>query len=100
MSAMTLNDTNATLQRQKQQEASRPPPPQSLGDEPLTAPQPTRAPAPPPPPPGPTAGIWTPEMGIKFGPSAQGNKNPHHAGYPQARPNANIQWDQPRPRFT
>ncbi|ERF70648.1 pH-response regulator protein palA/RIM20 [Endocarpon pusillum Z07020] len=97
MSAMRIHDTSATLQRQKHHEASRPPPPQSLEQEPLTAPQPTRASIVPP---GPTAGMWTPEMGIKFGPPAQGSHNPHVAPYPQARPNSNAPWDQSRPRFT
>jgi programmed cell death 6-interacting protein len=38
---------------------SRPP------EEPLTAPQPTRAPVAPPA--VPTPGMWSPEMGIRFG---------------------------------
>jgi programmed cell death 6-interacting protein len=97
MSAMTISDTSATLQRQKHHEASRPPPPQLPAHEPLTAPQPTRALVASP---GPNAGMWTPEMGIKFGSPAQGNKNPHGAPYPQAMSNTNAQWDQPRPRFT
>lgn len=97
MSAMSMHETSATLQRQKNHEASRPPPPQYPGQIPLTAPQPTRAPIVPP---GPTAGIWTPEMGIKFGAPAQGNHDPHSAPYPQARPDSNVPWDQTRPKFT
>ncbi|KAJ5718144.1 hypothetical protein N7488_003790 [Penicillium malachiteum] len=52
------------------QPPSQPPPPvhaprPSETAAPLTAPQPVRA-AVPPPPPGPTPGMWSPDMGIRF----------------------------------
>ena len=85
MSSMNLNQTSATLQSQKRQEgAARPPPPPStLGREPLTAPTPTRASVHQPS--LPNAGMWTPEMGIKFSnPPAGVRANPNAAPYPQA----------------
>ncbi|RMJ26435.1 hypothetical protein PHISP_02707 [Aspergillus sp. HF37] len=51
-------------QPQPQPEPRHSPRPSATG-EPLTAPQPTRAPVAPPP--VPTPGMWSPEMGIRFG---------------------------------
>lgn len=53
----------------------------------LTAPQPTRVNVPPPPANIPTPslpGMWTPDLGIKFGAPTQLNN--HAAPYPEARP--------------
>lgn len=92
--------TANNLQSQKQRESSRshystPAP----IDEPLTAPKPTRTTAAPPPavaaspslqPPG----IWSPEMGIKFGgnaganpPSQSGEATGRNLKYPDAHTN-------------
>lgn len=89
MSSMNLGQTTSSLQQQKHQEHHRPPPPRSMGHEPLAAPLPTRA---NPGPPMPVPGMWTPEVGIKFGgPPPQAHGNPHVAPYPQTRPD--HQWD-------
>lgn len=51
----------------------------------LTAPQPTRVNVPPPPATIPSLpGMWTPDLGIKFGAPTQLNN--HTAPYPEARP--------------
>ncbi|KAG8527943.1 uncharacterized protein KY384_006859 [Bacidia gigantensis] len=88
MSALNLDQTNA-LNEQKQRDALRtqysskaPPTP----SEPLAAPLPQRANVQPPPAAPPavaTAGMWNPEMGIKFG-QAQGG-NLHNPAYPQTK---------------
>jgi len=57
-------------------------------EEPLAAPQPTRAPISPP-----GGGMWSPEMGIKFGAPTQ--MNSHAAPYPEARTTGG-QWDPSR----
>ncbi|KAH3005554.1 hypothetical protein KXW60_004743 [Aspergillus fumigatus] len=54
-----LSSPPAAVQPPVQVQPSRPP------EEPLTAPQPTRAPVAPPA--VPTPGMWSPEMGIRFG---------------------------------
>ncbi|KAF4217923.1 hypothetical protein CNMCM8980_008241 [Aspergillus fumigatiaffinis] len=54
-----LSSPPAPVQPPVQVQPSRPP------EEPLTAPQPTRAPVAPPA--VPTPGMWSPEMGIRFG---------------------------------
>ena len=68
-------------------------------DEPLTAPTPTRAAVAPPPAP---SGMWSPEMGIKFGgaaPALPANKNVHNPAYPDTRNGGQIRggpWDPSR----
>jgi programmed cell death 6-interacting protein len=90
MSSLNLQETSASLQKQKRQENARAAPPHNQTQQPLTAPLPTRAPIVPPPP---ATTVWSPDMGIRFGgPPTQGNAN-----IPQAsgRPN-NGQWEQGR----
>ena len=90
MSSLSLQQTSASLQKQKQQENARATLPQSRSHEPLAAPLPTRTPIVPLPS---TAMVWSPEMGIKFGgPPASANGNMPPA---QAQAN-NKQWDQGR----
>lgn len=82
MASLNLQETSVDLQRQRTADAerTRPPAPQVFGQQPLTAPVPTRVPGVPP---GPVAGVWSPEMGIRFGgPATQANGS---AGYPQSR---------------
>ena len=90
MSSLNLQETSASLQKQKRQENARAAPPHNHMQQPLTAPLPTRAPIAPPPP---ATTVWSPDMGIRFGGApTQGNAN-----IPQApgRPN-NGQWEQGR----
>jgi programmed cell death 6-interacting protein len=90
MSSLNLQETSASLQKQKMQENARAMPSQNQVQQPLMAPLPTRAPVAPPPP---TGTVWSPDMGIKFGgPPTQVNRNVSLA---QGRPN-NVQWDQGR----
>jgi programmed cell death 6-interacting protein len=84
MSAISLSQ-QSSLQDQKEREnlrtqySARAP-----VDEPLAAPMPTRAAAAMPP----TAAVWSPEMGIKFGGPAPASAAPnmHNPAYPQAKP--------------
>ena len=90
MSSLNLQETSASLQEQKRQENARASPAQSHAQQPLTAPLPMRAPIAPP---APTAAVWSPEMGIKFGGlPAQVNRN---VTQPPGRPH-NTTWDQGR----
>jgi programmed cell death 6-interacting protein len=81
MSLLNLQETNASLQKQKRQENARAVPPHNPTQQPLTAPLPTRAPIAPL---SPATAVWSPEMGIRFGgPPAQGNaNNPQAPGRP------------------
>ena len=91
MSSLNLQETSASLQKQKRQENARPMPPPPQSQQPLTAPLATRAPITPPVAPGTT--VWSPDMGIKFGgPTTQPNGSVPHA---QGRSN-NAPWDQSR----
>jgi programmed cell death 6-interacting protein len=80
MSSLGLQQAASnSLQQQKQADAQDPHYGASAhAEEPLTAPTPTRASMPP------TAGMWTPEVGIRFGgpPTASGNPRPS-GGPPQ-----------------
>lgn len=80
MSSLGLQQAaSSSLQQQKQADAQDPHYGASAhAEEPLTAPTPTRASMPP------TAGMWTPEVGIRFGgpPTASGNPRPS-GGPPQ-----------------
>lgn len=88
MAALNLQETSASLQKQKRQENARATSPQNQSHQPLAAPLPTRAAVAPPLP---TGTVWSPEMGIKFGgPPAHSDGNTPHT---QGRPN-NAQWDQ------
>lgn len=95
MSALNISQATS-LQDQKQREGLRSHySAKAPSSEPLTAPVPTRAPAQPPP--APSAGMWNPEMGIKFSgvttpqqPQATGNV--HNPGYPNTRGRGG-QWD-------
>jgi programmed cell death 6-interacting protein len=90
MSALSLTKSTA-LQEQKEREELRSQyntkAPQT---EPLAAPVPTRAPVTLP-----TPGMWSPEVGIKFGSPAQvpvGSANAHNPAYPSAQMQAG-RWD-------
>ncbi|KAF2197562.1 BRO1-domain-containing protein [Delitschia confertaspora ATCC 74209] len=77
MSSLSLRQTDS-LQQQRQAEVQNP----QYGvdahaEEPLTAPTPTRASA------GPHTGIWSPEVGIKFGTGAVPGKHRPMNGPPQ-----------------
>ena len=74
MARMTLRHKTSELQQQKIEE-HRAPAPSVFGGQPLTAPVPTRAPV------AAIAGVWQPDMGIRFGGPANG------AGYPAPRRN-------------
>jgi programmed cell death 6-interacting protein len=80
MSSLGLQQaTSNSLQQQKQADAQNPQYGASAhAEEPLTAPTPTRANVPPP------SGMWTPEVGIRFGgvPTSSGNARPSN-GPPQ-----------------
>ena len=90
MSSLSLQETSASLQKQKREESARAVPPHSQTQQPLTAPLPTRAPIAPP---SPAVTVWSPDMGIRFGgPPTQGNANISNA---PGRPN-NGQWEQRR----
>jgi programmed cell death 6-interacting protein len=90
MASLNLQETSASLQKQKRQENARATPPQNQSHQPLAAPLPTRASVAPPLP---TGTMWSPQIGIKFGgPPAHANGNTPHT---QGRPN-NAQWDQGR----
>ncbi len=93
MSSLNISQTNA-LQHQKQQENHQPPyDTRAPTAKPLTAPLPTRAAVALPPAANP--GMWTPEMGIKFGGPAQANnvQQPQPQPGPKAR---GGQWDPSR----
>ena len=86
MSSLSLQETSASLQKQKRQENARAMPPSNLAQQPMTAPMPIA-------PPTPAATVWSPDIGIKFGgPATQANGNIPHA---QGRP-TNAPWDQGR----
>ena len=95
MSSLRIAQNNS-LQEQKQRETLRSQyhtkaPTKDL----LTAPTPTRAPVPPP---AALPGMWSPEMGIKFGNlAAQPSKdsNVHNPAYPNTRAGQvrGGQWD-------
>lgn len=74
MSSLSLQQANAhALQQQKRADAQNPQyGAEAHAEEPLTAPTPTRANVPPP------SGMWTPDVGIKFGsvPTTSGNARP------------------------
>ena len=90
MSSLSLQETSASLQKQKRQENARAVPTSNQVPQPLTAPMPTR---PPIAPPAPAGTVWSPDMGITFGgPPTQANGNIPHA---QGRPN-NAPWDHGR----
>jgi programmed cell death 6-interacting protein len=90
MSSLSLQETSASLQKQKWEESARAVPLHSQTQQPLTAPLPTRAPITPP---SPVATVWSPDMGIRFGgPPTQGNANIPNA---PGRPNKG-QWEQGR----
>ncbi|KAI9712641.1 MAG: hypothetical protein M1812_006821 [Candelaria pacifica] len=93
MSSLNISQTNA-LQHQKQQENHKPPydtrPPTA---KPLAAPIPTRAAVVPPPAANP--GMWTPEMGIKFGGPPQANNVKQPQPQPVSKPRGG-QWDPSR----
>lgn len=79
MNSLSLQQANASsLQQQRRADAQNPQyGAEAHAEEPLTAPTPTRV-APPP------SGMWTPEVGIKFGgvPTNSGNARPSN-GPPQ-----------------
>ena len=95
ISSLHLHETSAALREQKRQEHSRATPPAGLTLEALAAPVPTRAPVGPPMP---SAGVWSPDMGIRFGgPSPQTGGNLPST---QRRTN-NSSWDSGRsPHFS
>ena len=74
MNSLSLQQANSnSLQQQKQADAQNPQyGADAHAEAPLTAPTPTRAGVPPP------SGMWTPEVGIRFGgvPTASGNARP------------------------
>lgn len=78
--SMSLQQANSNaLQQQRQADAQNPQYAAAAhADEPLAAPTPTRANAPP------SAGMWTPDVGIRFGgvPTTTGNARPSN-GPPQ-----------------
>ncbi|MCJ1380577.1 pH-response regulator protein palA/rim20 [Xylographa soralifera] len=94
MSSLNIAQSNH-LQEQKQRETLR----AQYGAKapiknPMTAPVPTRAPVSPPP----TPGMWTPELGIKFGgvvPPPAHAGNTHNPAYPNTRAGQMRagQWD-------
>ncbi|KAI9829089.1 MAG: pH-response regulator protein palA/rim20 [Thelocarpon impressellum] len=106
MSALSLNHSHsASLQQQRQNQQPPPPAPSS---PPLAAPLPTRASGMASPA---TAGMWTPEMGIKFGEVAPAQQAPHQQqqqqqqhqpGQGQGQPGQGVrggragQWDPSR----
>ncbi|BDD61184.1 hypothetical protein MAP00_006254 [Monascus purpureus] len=73
------------IQPQEQRQPSRP----HATEEPLTAPQPTRAPVPPPQVPAP--GLWSPEIGIRFGGPAPPPSQGQIAGRGQGQ--VSGKWD-------
>lgn len=85
MSSLGLQQaTTTSLQQQKKADAQDPQyGANAHAEAPLTAPTPTRATAPPP------AGMWTPDVGIRFGgvPTASGNARP------SAGPSQDGRWD-------
>ena len=96
MSALNLSQATS-LQDQKQRESLRSHySAKAPSSEPLTAPTPTRAAVQPPA--APASGMWSPEMGIKFGgvttpqqPPASGNV--HNPAYPNTRARGG-QWNE------
>ena len=99
MSALNLSQASS-LQDQKQRESLRSHySAKAPSSEPLTAPTPTRAAVQPPT--GPASGMWSPEMGIKFGgvttpqqPAATAaNGNVHNPAYPNTRARGG-QWNE------
>ena len=97
MSALNLSQASS-LQDQKQRESLRSHySAKAPSSEPLTAPTPTRAAVQPPS--APASGMWSPEMGIKFGgvttpqqpPPANGNV--HNPAYPNTRARGG-QWNE------
>ena len=94
MSSLNIAQSNH-LQEQKQRETLRAQySVRAPIKDPMTAPMPTRAPAPAPP----TPGMWTPELGIKFGvgaPPAAQSSNTHNPAYPNTRTGQMRagQWD-------
>ena len=83
MASMHLQETSANLQKQKKQENARPmASPPNIPPEVLAAPLPNRAPT------IPAGGVWSPDMGIKFGGGAAMKPNGH------AQPPSNAQWQQ------
>jgi programmed cell death 6-interacting protein len=80
MSSLNIQQANSTsLHQQRQADAQDPQyGADAHGEEPLTAPTPTRTSG------GPQAGMWTPEVGIRFAnvPTASGHMRPTN-GPPQ-----------------
>ena len=99
MSSLSIAQNN-NLQEQKQRETLRSQyHTKALIKDLLAAPTPTRAPMPPP---AASPGMWSPEMGIKFGhlttqPSKDGNV--HNPAYPNTRAGQvrGGQWDPSQP---
>uniref|UniRef100_A0A093W407 pH-response regulator protein palA/RIM20 n=1 Tax=Talaromyces marneffei PM1 TaxID=1077442 RepID=A0A093W407_TALMA len=81
MAALNISSHHHPIQHQQQPVQPQPPVPQPPAEQPLTAPQPTRANTVPPPVPN-TGGIWSPEMGIRFGGAlpAPGSTQPGRQG--------------------
>ena len=88
MAGLSIQQTQQSLQEQKQREnARREYSAKAPAEEPLTAPTPTRAAGPPPPAvQQPQVGVWNPEIGIKFGGPAVNGAGPQ-------RPAKGGQWD-------
>ena len=86
MSALNIAQSNS-LQDQKQRETLRSHySAKAPASEPLAAPTPTRAPVAPP---AASLGMWTPDVGIKFGgtmpPQPVVSGNVHNPAYPNTR---------------
>ncbi|KAI9815101.1 MAG: pH-response regulator protein palA/rim20 [Pycnora praestabilis] len=93
MSSLNISQTNA-LQQQRHHEIHMPPYSiKAPAEQPLTAPVPTRAAAAPPPA---SPGMWTPEMGIKFGGNASLNGNVQQAPNNPGTKVRGGQWDPSR----
>ena len=94
MSALNLSQVTS-LQDQKNRETLRSQyGAKAAASEPLTAPTPTRPAVQPPPPTGPTPGMWSPDMGIKFGGASkqQANGDVHNPAYPNPKARGE-KWD-------
>ncbi|KAH0263029.1 BRO1-domain-containing protein, partial [Aureobasidium melanogenum] len=101
MAQMSLQNANQTnLRQQKQQETlmnQQQPRTTPRTGPPLAAPLPTRANVAPPPvaaTASPTPGMWTPEMGIRFGgPGAAASSVVNNDGAPQKPTSRDNRWD-------
>lgn len=90
MTSLNLQETSASLQKQRKQETVRTAPAQPHAQQPLTAPQPTRASIAPV---GAVGGVWSPDMGIKFG-GTPVQANGQHSSLQGWQ--GNVPWDQNR----